>query len=344
MSELNIGQPEVINELEWETIQPEVSNASEFKEIAGDFGDPFEIFREAMHNAKDWGATQFDIKIYTDSSIGTAKLIIELKDNGVGMDRETLIQSFWGLGFSKSRNDDTKIGEKGHGTKIYLRSDKVVVVTSTGEESFESICENPALDLNAGRVHKPRVRKLEEVLPRGTTIRIEGYNYNDMTSFTQDIIEDYLYWHTKIGSVENQFEGHDTPDFTVTLQALGETQSKTLSFGHKFAKENTDIEALFKKYEENAADYFVKKYIHQDIKLENRPDVKIDIVIYVEGDEAKRSYNPMDTIIVIWGGTLAVLLKKLWSSLYNAEKIAFSAEEQFKRIGVYYMCIDDLPL
>jgi len=52
----------------------------------------------------------------------------------------------------------------------------------------------------------------------------------------------------------------------------------------------------------------------------------------------------MDTIIVIWGGTLAVLLKKLWSSLYKAEKIAFSAEEQFKRIGVYYMCIDDLPL
>ena len=52
----------------------------------------------------------------------------------------------------------------------------------------------------------------------------------------------------------------------------------------------------------------------------------------------------MDTIIVILGGTLAVLLKKLWSSLYNAEKIAFSAEEQFKRIGVYYMCIDDLPL
>lgn len=52
----------------------------------------------------------------------------------------------------------------------------------------------------------------------------------------------------------------------------------------------------------------------------------------------------MDTIIVIWGGTLAVLLKKLWSSLYKAEKIAFSADEQFKRIGVYYMCIDDLPL
>ena len=51
----------------------------------------------------------------------------------------------------------------------------------------------------------------------------------------------------------------------------------------------------------------------------------------------------MDTI-VIWGGTLALFLNKLWRSLFMAEKIAFSAEEQFKRVGVYYMCIDDLPL
>ena len=73
----------ICKELEWETIHPEVSNESEFKEIAGDFEDPFEIFREAMHNAYDWGANRFDIKIYTDSSIGTAKLITELNDNGV---------------------------------------------------------------------------------------------------------------------------------------------------------------------------------------------------------------------------------------------------------------------
>ena len=51
----------------------------------------------------------------------------------------------------------------------------------------------------------------------------------------------------------------------------------------------------------------------------------------------------MDTI-VIWGGTLALLLNKLRRSLFKAEKITFSTEEQFKRIGVYYMCIDDLPL
>ena len=51
----------------------------------------------------------------------------------------------------------------------------------------------------------------------------------------------------------------------------------------------------------------------------------------------------MDTI-VIWGGTLAILLSRFMRSLYKVEKVLFSETEQFKRVGVYYMCIDDLPL
>ncbi|MBR2554448.1 MAG: hypothetical protein IKE94_06260 [Aeriscardovia sp.] len=51
----------------------------------------------------------------------------------------------------------------------------------------------------------------------------------------------------------------------------------------------------------------------------------------------------MDTIVV-WGGTLAILLNRFMRSLYKVEKVMFSEKEQFKRVGVYYMCIDDLPL
>ena len=51
----------------------------------------------------------------------------------------------------------------------------------------------------------------------------------------------------------------------------------------------------------------------------------------------------MDTI-VIWGGTLAILLNRFMRSLYKVEKVMFSEKEQFKRVGVYYMCIDDLQL
>ena len=47
---------------------------------------------------------------------------------------------------------------------------------------------------------------------------------------------------------------------------------------------------------------------------------------------------------IIWGGTLAVILAKLRRKLFRVDKQRYSVEDQIKRIGVYYMCIDDLPI
>ena len=47
---------------------------------------------------------------------------------------------------------------------------------------------------------------------------------------------------------------------------------------------------------------------------------------------------------VIWGGTLAVLLAQFKKKLFRVDKLRYSVEDQIKRIGVYYMCIDDLPI
>lgn len=47
---------------------------------------------------------------------------------------------------------------------------------------------------------------------------------------------------------------------------------------------------------------------------------------------------------IIWGGTLAVILTKLRRKLFRVDKQRYSVEDQIKRIGVYYMCIDDLPI
>ncbi len=47
---------------------------------------------------------------------------------------------------------------------------------------------------------------------------------------------------------------------------------------------------------------------------------------------------------VIWGGTLAVLLSRLRKRLYQVDKLNYNVDDQIKRIGVYYMCIDDLPI
>ena len=47
---------------------------------------------------------------------------------------------------------------------------------------------------------------------------------------------------------------------------------------------------------------------------------------------------------IIWSGTLAILLSRFRRKLFRGDKIRYSVEDQIKRIGVYYMCIDDLPI
>lgn len=306
----------------WEKIQPKVNDVAEFLEIAGDFGDPMELFREALHNAFDWHATEFYISINAEDIAGCEKLVIELKDNGDGMNKDRIINNFWNLGDSASKNDKDKIGEKGHGTKIYLRSDKIIVHTSDGRKSYESVCESAFGSLNSSKMHEPQVREVEEAYDKGTIIRLEGYNQNDMGQYTQDIIKDYLYWRTKLGSFECELDGKEKPNFKVFLKALDVDEYEQLEFGHIFATENTNVNQLFEKYEENAADYFVKKYVYQNKSLDARPDIKYDVVIYVEGDEAKKIYNP--------------LLKKRKNQKKGSYKVS-------DRYGIY-LCKDYVPV
>ena len=50
------------------------------------------------------------------------------------------------------------------------------------------------------------------------------------------------------------------------------------------------------------------------------------------------------SVTVIWAVPLAVYLRRLASAPYNINIVPFNIEAYAKRIGVYYMCIDDLPL
>ena len=51
-------------------------------------------------------------------------------------------------------------------------------------------------------------------------------------------------------------------------------------------------------------------------------------------------------MIIVWGVFLALLFSQINrpKSTYKIENTRYSIDEQVKRIGVYYMCIDDLPL
>lgn len=47
---------------------------------------------------------------------------------------------------------------------------------------------------------------------------------------------------------------------------------------------------------------------------------------------------------IVWGGTLVVLLARLKRNPYEVTYIKHDVNAQIKRLGVYYMCIDDFPL
>ena len=279
----------------WEAIQPQVSSEAEFREIASDFGDPLEIVREAISNAFDASATKMRILFDVQDIDGAPTLVIEFEDNGNGMSKETLRDHFWGLGFSTSRTDAEKIGEKGHGTKIYLRSELIEVRTQTETDSWESVCERPMRELANRRMHSPRIRESERWKKdgTGTFIRVVGYNSNERSKFTYDLVRDYINWFTKFGSVERLANRTENEEFSISLKCLGDEDYDNCEFGHIFPNENADIEALFQEFGTGAGDQFVRRYLYLDERLQDFPEVSFDIIISIEGDQAKRKYNPL---------------------------------------------------
>jgi hypothetical protein len=278
---------------EWSDILPSVNAEAEFFEILNDFGDPLELLREALSNSIDAKATTFSVRFSVPEVSGVKRLVIDLEDNGVGMTQDILAQDFFGLGYSRSRSRPDAIGEKGHGTKIFLRSQRVEVRTQSAEGCYEAVCDAPLEALSRRSLHKPQLRTIPRFRDTtGTEIKITGYNDNERSRFRQDVIRDYLRWFTKLGSIERVFGHHGLAPFTVSLQAIG-SEPELLTFGHPFPEETTDIHKLFDELGPQAADHYVKRFVHKSEQLPNHPEITFDMVVSVEGDDAKRQYNSM---------------------------------------------------
>lgn len=280
--------------ISWEEIQPQVNAEAEFLEIVHDFGNPLEVIREGISNAIDAHASSIKIAFTVEEIEGSKRLVIRFTDDGDGMTREVLSRDFWGLGHSPSRARKDAIGEKGHGTKIYLRSEAVIVRTQCTEGAYLSECLRPMSALTQRRLHRPKLAAVDRFQKHsGTEIKIVGYNDNERSKFVQDIVKDYLLWFTKVGSIERVFGINERTSFSVHLMCLDRTDYEEIPFGHPFPCENSDIEKLFEEKGASAADWYVKTYVRKSERLTNHPEVTFDAVISVEGDEVKRTYNPM---------------------------------------------------
>lgn len=249
----------------WENFEPQVDVSSEFREVAGDFGDPLEIVREAISNAIDAHAKEIRILFEMRQIRGNGRLVIEFEDDGSGMNLNALRGPFWGLGQSTSRDDPEKIGEKGHGTKIFLRSEHVYVKTQTSEEAYESFCDKPWEALGSNQMHRPSIRKMERWKDgTGTLVVIQGYNDNERSLFTTAFVRDYIYWFTKFGSIELLAGKNNSQHLKIKLRCLDSIDYEYLDFGHRFPEENANAEQIFSSMGANAADYFVKRFIYLD--------------------------------------------------------------------------------
>lgn len=302
-------------------IEPKVDPTQEFIEIAYDFSNPLDLIREAISNAFDAGAYDMEILFNVENKYGEKMLKITIRDNGSGMDLEEL-QSFFDLGNSTRRNDSETIGEKGHGTKVYLNSSKIEVITIKNNYKYHAVMDAPIRKLHEHITPEVEVSQEECFDHSGTTIIIYEYNNNRRDRFTHENLKDYIKWFTKMGSIEKEFNITKYNNTILKLKGIDRTEIETLSFGHFFHADSPNVTLLFDEYFTEAPKWYCKKIIKSG-NLENFPEIHYDAVFVIEGNKIKYEYNPM-----------------IRRSGYSAPVGAYTVQDRY---GLW-MCKDFIPI
>ena len=252
-------------------IKPKVDETQEFIEIANDFSNPLDLVREGLSNAFDAGAKNIEISFHVAKECGEPNLEIIIKDDGSGMDKDGL-QSFFDLGNSLRRGDDEKIGEKGHGTKVYFNSSYIEVVTVKAGNKFTAVMIEPIKKLHNREIPSVEVKfeNIEGEESNGTEIIIKGYNSNRREKFTHEELRDYILWFTKMGSVESFFGIDTCKHVKVYLKGLNRKIPEVIEFGHSFPPESEPVNKLFDAYLVSAPDFYCKIFVRKG-QLKNFP-------------------------------------------------------------------------
>jgi len=183
---------------------PQVNEVNEFLETASDFEDPLEVIRESLSNSYDAEASEVTFEIHSRTE--GSDIIIE--DDGTGMDRVAL-ETFFDLGNSQKTDS---IGYKGHGTKIFYKSERIVVETVNDGTALRATMEKPWEKLNDRVLPEYEVSEETTDLEQGTRIHIQGFKSGqgfDPTSLTYNKVHHYLKWKTIAGSTAHYFDEED---------------------------------------------------------------------------------------------------------------------------------------
>ncbi|MFB6200145.1 MAG: ATP-binding protein [Candidatus Nanohaloarchaea archaeon] len=261
---------------------PQVNQVNEFLEIASDFENPLELIREALSNSHDAGASTVEIEI--ESKDG--ENIITIRDDGEGMSKKDL-ESFFDLGNSFKEDG---IGHKGHGTKIYYKSDKLEINTTKNGKKIHASMENPWQKLNNKEMPQYAVEEEETTQGSFTEIRIHNFKAGEgleAGGLTYNKLEHYIKWKTIGGSTKHYFdEDAREMDIHVHLdQEIDDSRdTMTLSNKFEFPEENKDPEG-----KEYPSKHMCRVYPEKEIEidLDNGETTTLEIVGMVGGEEAR---------------------------------------------------------
>lgn len=289
---------------------PIVSPEHVFLNIARDFCRPLDSIREAISNAVDFHATEIHILIWENKKIPGGELVIEISDNGDGMD-EMRLEAFFNLGDSTHIGEDgTKLdqatGEKGHGTKTYYNSRQIEVFTKTktGNKLY-ALMDEPLKNLLNRKmpdyVYDPNPKY---DITQGTKIVIRGFNQNVKRDFSHRILKDHILWLTKFANFSWVFESskpksREESNIYKTgpklyLHGLGYEQDwEEIRYCHIFPPECTNLNELKKIDANEPIRWYVKRWSKKGLTVKEFPNVKLDVIFSLEGDLVRRDYNPM---------------------------------------------------
>ena len=238
-------------------IQPTVNPAREFFEIANDFAYPMEIIREALSNSYDANATEVWLTFRLVHRPGSqfAKMInIEIEDNGDGISSEKTspnksseIESFFNLG--DSHKGDSQIGSKGHGSKIFYKSNKIIVDTWKNGKYTHAETEGELLWDTLSKFQLPTYmyETNEAENGEGTIIRIEDFKSKQVIFERKDNIISYIKWYTIAGSFGKYFK-KAISNMNINIKCYFDEEFETIDFGFSFPPENTDLSDGSKEY------------------------------------------------------------------------------------------------
>jgi hypothetical protein len=238
--------------------------------------------------------------------------------------------AFFRLGGSqKGEKQYQPVGEKCLGIKIALRSQHIKVKTWAGPNFpiWVAECERPWAAIFDGKFPVPVFSQGNGENPSHsfTEIEVVGFYDNDATHFQADEVEDYIRWFTKWGSFENRIRAglndqaemlemhlskfRPVPSGVVSLEAPGSMTVRRIPFGHPFPDccsnpiiPNQKIDSLLNELNGLPYDQMLERldkakrshwrYYIETGTFDELPDVTWEAVISVEGEEAKRRYNP----------------------------------------------------